>query len=434
MIYKCFFILSSVAMLFIISCSDNPASTEDNNNSPAVSIMSPLNNSEFEDGVSVNIKADASDDDGIKEVRFYIDDILESTDAAEPWEYEWDSSGKSGSHIVFVRAYDTNDIMSESQKITLKINNGVPVASFSVLPSNGDSSTVFQVDASSSTDREDPVDALQVRWDWEDDGAWDTDYSTTKTTSHQYDTEGTKTIRLEVLDTYGQTDTTSMQVTISNESGDPGIVTDFDGNEYHTVKIGNQWWLVENLRVTHYRNGTAIPWEPRDQYWHAETKGAYCYYDDNIENISEYGLLYNFHAVDNANQIAPEGWHVASNDEWKELEMYLGMSLEEANLTLWRGTDEGGKLKETGMTHWDSPNTGATNESGFSAIPGGSRENNFGTYNSIGRGAYFWTSTGTTASNNTYALVRLLMFDKAQVSRMGLLREYGLSVRCVKDY
>jgi uncharacterized protein (TIGR02145 family) len=433
MIYKCFFILSSVAMLFIMSCSDNPASTEDNNNSPTVSIMSPSNNSEFDDGVSVNIKADASDDDGIKEVRYYIDDIFESTDSAEPWEYEWDSSGKSGSHIVFVRAYDTNDIMSESQKITIKINNGIPVASFTVLPSNGDSSTEFQVDASGSTDREDPVDVLQVRWDWEDDGAWDTDYSISKTASHQYDTEGTKTIRLEVQDSYGQTDTTSMQVIISNETGNPGIVTDFDGNEYHTVKIGNQWWLVENLRVTHYRNGTAIPYEPRNQYWAGATNGAYCYYDSNIDNISEYGLLYNFHAVDNSNQIAPEGWHVASNDEWKELEMYLGMSQEEADLTLWRGTDEGGKLKETGTTHWDSPNTGATNETGFTAIPGGSRDSDFGAYGGIGRIAYFWTSTGTTASNSTYALIRALISDKAQVSRSGLLRKYGLSVRCVKD-
>jgi len=432
MIYKCFFILSSAAMLFIISCSDNPTSTEDNNN-PTVSIISPSNNSEFDDGATVNIKADASDDDGIKEVRFYINDIFESTDADEPWEYEWDSSGKSGSHNVFVRAYDTNDIMSESQKINIKINNGVPVASFTVLPSTGDTFTEFQVDASGSTDREDPVDALQVRWDWEDDGAWDTDYSISKTASHQYDSEGTKTIRLEVQDTYGQTDTTSMQVIISNESGNPGIVTDFDGNEYHTVKIGNQWWMVENLRVTHYRNGTAIPYEPRDQYWAGASTGVYCYYDANIDNISEYGLLYNFHAVDNANQIAPEGWHVASNDEWKELEMYLGMSQEQADLTLWRGTDEGGRLKETDTTHWDSPNTGATNETGFTAIPGGYRESNFGNYNGIGRGAYFWTSTGTTGSNSTYALVRLLINDKAQISRMGLLRKYGLSVRCVKD-
>jgi uncharacterized protein (TIGR02145 family) len=431
MFYKGIITLLSLALLFIISCTSNPAATEENNN-PTVSILSPTNNSEFDDGVSINIKANAVDDNGIKEVRFYIDDVLESTDAAEPWEYEWNSSGKSGSHIVFARAYDTNDKMSESSKITIKINNGLPVASFTVLPSNGDSSTVFQVDASGSTDREDPVNALQVRWDWEDDGAWDTDYSITKTASHQYDTEGTKTIRLEVRDTFGQTDTTSGQVTISNDSGDPGTVTDIDGNEYTTVKIGNQWWLVENLRVTHYRNGAAIPIVISPQSWYAATNGAYCYYDNDINNISEYGLLYNFHAVNNTNQIAPEGWHVASNDEWKELEMHLGMSQEQADLTLWRGTDEGGKLKETGLTHWTTPNTGATNESGFSALAGGFRDDT-GNYIGMSTGAYIWTSTGLTASNNVNALIRILAYNRAKISRVGFPRLYGLSVRCVKD-
>ncbi len=121
------------------------------------------------------------------------------------------------------------------------------------------------------------------------------------------------------------------------------------------------------------------------------------------------------------------------HDDWKELEMYLGMSEEQANLTLWRGTNEGGKLKEIGTTHWTAPNTGATNESGFTALPGVLRDGISAAYGWIGQGGYFWTSTGLTASNNVNAMVRILHFTKSQVSRVGLVRSYGLSVRCVMD-
>ena len=431
MYYKSILILLSVALLFFMSCEDSPTSG-DENSGPTVSIISPTNNSGFDDGASITITVQASDDTGVNEVRFYIDNVLVNTDTAETWQYEWDSSGESGSHIVFARAYDTDDNMSQSQSITIIINNGIPVASFTVSPSSGDTSTVFQVDASGSTDDEDPVSALQVRWDWEDDGTWDTGYSTTKTASHTYITEGTKRIRLEVLDTYGQTDTTSIQVTVSINTGDPGIVTDIDGNEYNTVKIGDQWWLVENLRVTKYRDGTSIPLVYQSGSWVLATNGAYCYYDLTTSNISEYGLLYNFHAVDNAKGLAPEGWHVASNDDWKEMEMYLGMTQEEADLTLWRGTDEGGKLKETGTTHWTS-NYGATNETGFTAIPGAWRSPYNGSFSGIGEFTSFWTSTGTTSSNSTYALTRGLASTEARISRTGSLRVTGLSVRCVKD-
>jgi uncharacterized protein (TIGR02145 family) len=147
--------------------------------------------------------------------------------------------------------------------------------------------------------------------------------------------------------------------------------------------------------------------------------------------------LYNFHAVDNSRGLAPEGWHVPSNEEWQELEMYLGMTQEEADATLWRGTDEGGKLKETGTTHWDTPNTGATNETGFTALPGGYRNIStypmYSDYGGIGVYTSFWTSTGSTSSNSTYALTRGLTSTEARISRTGSLRVAGLSVRCVKD-
>jgi len=437
MFTKYLIILLGAAFLTQLSCSKDPVSTDDTGK-PTVSILSPLNNSEYTDGDLINIKASASDDDGIKEVRFYIDDVLESTDTVEPWEYLWDCSDRSGDRTLFARAYDINDNMGESPKVVIIINNETPVSSFTITPSKGDSSTVFHVDASASSDNEDQVDALQVRWDWEDDGNWDTDYSVTKTASHQYEMEGIKTILLEVLDTYGNTDTTSRQITINKDTGDPGIVTDIDGNEYNTVKIGNQWWMVENLRVTHYNDGTEIPLLSNFSSWSTTRNGAFCYYDDNNANVEGYGLLYNFHAVDDYRGLAPEGWHVPSSEEWKEMEMYLGMTEEQASLTLWRGTDEGGKLKETGEEHWTSPNTGATNEAGFTALPAGYRNVNlqypqYNGYFSIGVYTSFWTSTGLSSSNNVNAMVRSLINDRAQISRTGSPRVNGLSVRCVKD-
>ncbi len=309
--YKHFVIVIIVSILLFISCGKDPISTNDEK-FPTVSISNPLNNSEWDEGIIITIKADANDDDGIKKVEFYIDGTLEFTDESADYGYEWNTSGRNGAHSIKAKAYNSANNVSDSEVITVKINNEVPKASFTVSPSTGNTSTVFQVDASGSSDKEDPVSAIEVRWDWESDGTWDTDYATTKTAEHTYVSEGDFRIFLEVKDTNGQVDTTSIQVSVSDGSGDPGTVTDIDGNVYTTVKIGNQWWMVENLRVTHYRNGVAIPWEPRDLYWQGVQRVLYSYYENNTDNITKYGLLYNFHAVGNANQIAPEGWHVAS--------------------------------------------------------------------------------------------------------------------------
>lgn len=138
-------------------------------------------------------------------------------------------------------------------------------------------------------------------------------------------------------------------------SNEPMTVTDIDGNVYKTVTIGNQAWMAENLKVMRYRNGDAIPNVTGGTDWSNLSTGAYCSYDNDDNNIDTYGLLYNWYAVDDSRNLAPEGWHVPTDEEWKELEMYLGMSQSEADDTGYRGTDEGGKLKEVGTTHWQSP-------------------------------------------------------------------------------
>jgi uncharacterized protein (TIGR02145 family) len=213
------------------------------------------------------------------------------------------------------------------------------------------------------------------------------------------------------------------------ESDCPPIVMDYDGNTYFTVKIGDQCWMAQNLKVTHYRNADPIPNVTDGFAWATLYTGAYCEYDNNPANVETFGRLYNWYAVDDSRNIAPEGWHVATDDEWKQLEMHLGMSQAEADGTGWRGTDEGGKLKEAGTTHWSSPNEGATNESGFSALPGGYRLS-IGTFLGMGLDADFWSSTELSSN---YAWYRYLSCDHSQVSRGSFIMQCGFSVRCVRD-
>jgi len=134
--------------------------------------------------------------------------------------------------------------------------------------------------------------------------------------------------------------------------------TDYDGNVYHTVTIGTQIWMVENLKTTHYRNGDPIPNVPDNTQWSNLTTSAYCNYNNDANNAKTYGLLYNWYAAINSLNICPVGWHVPSANEWKKLETYMG------------GVGvAGGKMKEAGTTHWISPNTKAGNSSGFSGLP-----------------------------------------------------------------
>lgn len=194
-------------------------------------------------------------------------------------------------------------------------------------------------------------------------------------------------------------------------------VTDIDGNIYKTVKIGEQWWMAENLHVAHYRNGDSIKYVVDDTEWMNLLMGACCVYD-NLDNHKEtYGLLYNGYALDDNRKIAPEGWHVATDEEWQALVDYLGCS-------------PGGKLKEKGTTHWDSPNTGATNESGFSTLPGGFRSGNNGNFYNEGKEAYFWSCT---ESHNGYAWNWVLNYTSSSVYRNSRIRRDGYLVRCIKD-
>jgi len=158
-----------------------------------------------------------------------------------------------------------------------------------------------------------------------------------------------------------------------------------------------------------------------------EDAKAYLYHDPRTEPYSTYGVLYNWPAALTA---CPDGWHLPSDDEWKQLEIYLGMSEEEADETTGRSTDgdEGGKLKEAGTSHWNTPNTGATNESGFTALPGGYCPNN-GYFFNIGALGYWWSST----SFGSTAWYRSLSSSRSSITRDDTYKDHGYSVRCLLD-
>ncbi len=210
-----------------------------------------------------------------------------------------------------------------------------------------------------------------------------------------------------------------------------GTVTDVSGITYSTVKIGNQWWMAEDLRTTKYRDSSFIPLVTLDTSWNHLTAGAY----SNIVNSqnADIGNYYNWYAVNDARGIAPLGWHVPTDSEWKTLEQYLGMNLGDANGTGWRGTHEGEKMKvERGATYgWgDYGNVWATNESGFSAVANGCRMFD-GTLGNPGQSAtgFWWTAT----SQGNEAWYRYLDYKNANVFRYYGLKNYGFSVRCIKD-
>jgi len=215
-----------------------------------------------------------------------------------------------------------------------------------------------------------------------------------------------------------------------------------DGNVYKTVQIGDQVWMAENLRSTIYSDGSPISLVEDASQWEAQNgSGAYCWYDNNPSNQYTYGALYNFYAAMNGEQssdlnpsgvqgVCPSGWHLPSDKEWKELEMFLGMTQIEADNLGWRGTNEGSKLAGQ-IDLWtttgeliENPEFGTSN---FAAIPAGHRNPDYiiSDFADIGFGASWWSATDSYARD-----IQLL---NSKIYRNNFDRRYGFSVRCVQD-
>lgn len=212
--------------------------------------------------------------------------------------------------------------------------------------------------------------------------------------------------------------------------GETGTVIDIDGNIYSTILLSNQIWIAENLKVTHYRNGDPIPHVTDHEEWINTTSGAYCVYWNNPTNVDIYGNLYNWYAVDDERGLAPTGWHVPTDDDWKELEMFLGMTQTQADSTGYRGINEGIKLAGRGELWYPDvlENDPEFGSSRFTALPGG-RHDYTGFYY-LGFGAYFWSSN---EFNSNRAWNRLLNYIYTKIYRYNVPKMYGYSVRCVRD-
>lgn len=192
-----------------------------------------------------------------------------------------------------------------------------------------------------------------------------------------------------------------------NNNDNESVIKDFDGNIYHSVKIGTQTWMVENLKVTHFRNGDPIPNVTIDDVWQNLSIPAYCDLDNSANLSMTYGRLYNWLAVTDSRELAPRGWHIASDEEW---------------MTLIEGVSSG-SLKEAGTMHWNSPNEGATNETGFTALPGGHRTSDgFSQLQSFG---HWWTSSSST-------IIWYMSYNTNFVSDEYTLATDGNSVRCIQ--
>lgn len=188
---------------------------------------------------------------------------------------------------------------------------------------------------------------------------------------------------------------------------------------FQSVKIGNQIWMQKNLDVTTYRNGDTIPMVSDNTLWQKLTTGAWCYYlNDSATYAATYGKLYNWYAVMDPRGLAPTGWHIPNNAEWNVLVNWLG-----------RVSIAGGKMKETGTTHWLTPNIDATNSSGFTGLPGGYRYYNGKFFDMEASGNWWSTSAPTTTDAWAYGL----SFESGEVGTDGAYNRSGFSVRCIRD-
>lgn len=229
---------------------------------------------------------------------------------------------------------------------------------------------------------------------------------------------------------------TSDSSSLKNAFPKEGFVSDNDGNLCQYKTIGTQVWMTENLRTTRYRNGDTIPNVTSNSVWSTINTGACCDYNNNPANTSKYGKLYNFFAVFDSRNIAPPGWHVATDADWTKLINFLGgesvaggKMKEKAAENLLESPRKAKEKSKEYTTNWCTPNVGATNESGFNGLPGGYRYG-YGTFYTTGFYGFWWSST---ESHGVSAWSRNLYYGSSEVIRYDGVKSFGFSVRCVKD-
>lgn len=306
-----------------------------------------------------------------------------------------------------------------------------PIASFTIEPAEGTTETKFQFDATGCADAETPADELEARWDLDGDGNWDIDWDTGKFGMCQYQWAGSYPVSLEVRDASGLSDTVTISVHVANAPA--GTFTDpRDNNKYPYKTIGTQVWMTKNLAWLPSVSPPAMGSDTASCYYVHGYGGTQVSAAKQQDNYKTYGVLYNAPAARNA---CPKGWHISTDEEWLVLEKLLGMS--DADLYNPNGVirgaaaNVGGKLKETGTLHWLSPNAGATDEVGFTSVPGGARRPQGDFLDFTGISSQYWTSTPV---DGTHTLSRVIANSLQSIGRLSTdPNSYGESVRCIRD-
>ncbi len=326
-------------------------------------------------------------------------------------------SGLSPGTLYYVRAYATNSAgtaygnqVSFFTRVQLPVLNTIPVTSVTATSAVSGGNITY--------DGGGTITARGV--------CWSTNVNPTITDSHTDDGSGTGEFTSHITPLSPNT-AYFVRAYATNDEGtaygnevwfSTEQLTDADGNIYSTVNIGTQLWMVENLKTTKYNDSEDIPLVTDNTEWINLITPACCWYNNDMSTYGDaYGALYNWHAV-NSGKLCPDGWHVPSDEDWTTLIDYLGGE-----------SIAGGKLKEEGTTHWEDPNTGATNESGFTSLPGGSRQDD-GSFEGIGREGVWWSSS---EGGTEYAGFWLMSFQSITVLSDSENKYLGFSVRCVKD-
>lgn len=428
--------------LFILLACSCSKKEESINKAPTCLITSPVDGFEIEQGVPLTISVDANDEDGrITEIHYYIDSSEIAFSNSVKYTCEWNTSSQSaGKHTVKVTVKD-NKGSSISDEKTIYIstggNNGTEIIAAFCTTKTSISPGSFVKFTDQSTNS-------PVSWFW---NFGDGSTSDTQNPLHQYSAAGIYTIMLITANSAGSDTLTKNDfITVAAGGSETGTVSDYDGNKYTIIKIGLQWWMSENLKTTHFADGTEIPRIENNAEWDNLdiTDKAYCYYENSPASGGTYGALYTWSAAMNGagstdgnpsyvQGACPEGWHLPSDSEWIELEMFLGMTWAEAFALGWRGEDEGNMLKTT--SGWDMNGNG-TNSSGFTALPGGYRVDNL--FTDLGKTTAYWSTTEY-INNHSYAFNRSLSYLHSGIGWFsashfyGHPKYFGLAVRCLKD-
>lgn len=428
-------VLIVMSLLVILSCKkdkddDTPPVT------PSCSIVKPSDSATVQLGLKLRIEAEVAGLGGDVSVSFSIDTAQVSTTTEQPYDFLWDTGGwEPGPHRIVADAWNGTILLSD--EITIIIIDTIiplqpPVPVIAIIPKSGNTDTIFTFDASGSYDQEDMPGELLFRWDFDGDGDWDTEYTHQTSFPNKYAFPGTYHVKLEVMDTDGMTADTVKNLPVPPSpvaNACSGIVTvPYGGKIYHTVPVGEQCWLRENLDI-----GEMIPaGELQDNDGLIE---KYCY-DDDPQNCEKYGGLYRWKEMMNhipfqgAKGICPTGWHIPSDAEWKVLEGFadsgFGPDDPEWDKTGYRGSDAGKHLKS--LLGWDDGGSG-DNVHNFRVYPAGYWESGIH-FTALGIRSMFWSSTRDSGFN---AFSRAFGAEEDRVSRKLRWEEATFSVRCIKD-